>query len=158
MQPLLYTLLLALVALSLGEGFNAQFMMQVLKPKPSSMAEVQKAVIAKGKPGVVFVTQSWCGACDFLKSNLNESSLKDRMNEFVVVAIEGDDGVNFQKGDNKDEYVPRVYFLNADGTFYDKGSAPNPDYEFFFPAAHSVMQVLDQLKEDNDSKAVAPEL
>jgi len=87
MQLLLYTLLLALVALSLGEGFNAQFMMQVLKPKPSSMAEVQKAVIAKGKPGVVFVTQSWCGACDFLKSNLNESSLKDRMNELREMMV-----------------------------------------------------------------------
>lgn len=66
---------------------------------------------------------------------------------------QGDAGANFQKGDNNDDYVPRVYFLNKDGTFYDKGVAPNPDFEFFFPGADSVLRIANMLKEDNDVEA-----
>jgi len=129
---------------------------QFLKPPSASMKEFQETVKAKGKPGIVFVTQEWCGACDFLKSNINESALKDRMNEFTVMSVEGDAGHAFQKDDNKDDYVPRVYFLNKDGTFYERGVAPNPEFEFFFPGADSVLKILDMLKADNEKMEAVP--
>ena len=78
-----------------GQNWVVQMEVQMSKPSVATMAEFQERVMERGKPGIVFVTQDWCGACDFLKSNINDSAMKDRMNEFEVISIEVSIGFMF---------------------------------------------------------------
>ncbi len=106
------------------------------------LAEVR----SEGKPGVVFVTQPWCGACKNLKKSINASpQLKTLLGQFVVAHASGNDGTQWQGGEGKsDGYIPRVYFFNPDGSRHEV-AAPNPKYEFFFPTALGVEKGLKQV-------------
>ena len=106
------------------------------------LAEVRR----EGKPGVVFVTQPWCGACKNLKKSINGSpELKTLLGQFVVAHASGNDGTQWQGGEGKsDGYIPRVYFFNPDGSRHEV-DAPNPDYEFFFPSSAAVEKGLKQV-------------
>lgn len=101
--------------------------------------------------GVVFVTQPWCGACKGLKRSVNsDESLKALLNKFVVVHASGDDGKQWQAPGKSDSYIPRVYFLNKDGTYADV-KAPNPSYAYFFPSGSAVKTGLEQVLSQNEA-------
>jgi len=106
---------------------------------------VKKLLSKNNKPGVVFVTQPWCGACKGLKKSINgDDSFKALLEQFVVVHATGDDGTQWQAEGQSDGYIPRVYFLSAQGEMI-KVPPPNSDYAYFFPSSDAVkkgMQLL----------------
>merc|ERR1712178_420402 len=72
--------------------------------KGTTMDEVKAEMEATGKPGVIMVTQPWCGACKGLKRSINEDKdlqklMRDR---FVVVHASGDAGKVWQYPDQND--------------------------------------------------------
>ena len=110
---------------------------------------VKAEIASSGKPGVVFVTQPWCSACRNLKKSCNgDDSLKALLENFVVAHASGDDGKQWQAPGKSDGYIPRVYFLNKDGTYADV-KAPNPSYAYFFPSASAVKTGLEQVLASN---------
>lgn len=72
------------------------------------------------------------------------STIKNKMDKFVVIHASGDDGSQWQMEGKNDGYVPRVYFLHSDGTFADV-KAPNPSYLHFFPTADSLVDAMDSV-------------
>ena len=116
-----------------------------------SVEDVQKEIASSGKPGVVFVTQPWCGACKGLKKSINgDSEFKDMLKKFVVVHASGDDASQWQGEGQADGYIPRVYFLKSNGKMIDV-PAPNEQYKYFFPSSAAVKSGLETLLEAENS-------
>ena len=114
-----------------------------------SVEDVKASIAEEGKPAVVFVTQPWCGACKALKRSVNvDGEIKALLGNFVVAHASGDDGSQWQAPGKSDGYIPRVYFLNADGSYADV-TAPNPSYSYFFPSATAVKKGLEQVLQAN---------
>ena len=101
--------------------------------------------MAQNKPAVVFVTQPWCGACKRLKYTIkSQIDSFDLFNSFLMVAVEGDENLLWQFGDEKAKYVPRTYFLDIDGKMHDvKG--PKEKYARFYSTGKDVAESLQQL-------------
>ncbi|GMH84652.1 hypothetical protein TL16_g09985 [Triparma laevis f. inornata] len=112
----------------------------------TSMNDVQAEIKSTGKPGIVFVTQPWCGACKGLKGSVNEDSeINSILSNFVVSHASGDSlSAEWHAPGESDGYIPRVYFLDKNGEFV-KVMAPNPDYAYFFPDANTVKAGLKQV-------------
>lgn len=106
------------------------------------VADVTEEVKAKQKPGLVFVTQPWCGACKNLKTQVSKSaSAKSLMEKFVVVHASEDDGQQWQAEGEDDGYIPRVYFLGKDGKMTDI-LGPNEEYTHFFGNAADLEKAM----------------
>ena len=106
---------------------------------------VKKQLVQENKPGLVFVTQPWCGACKGLKKSINgDQAFKDMLKEFVVVHASGEDGAQWQADGQNDGYIPRVYFLDAKGNMQDI-TAPNPKYAYLFPSSEAVKKGMETL-------------
>ena len=138
-------LLLCLLAATLAN--SQEFDANIAISAAVAPDEVKAALVREGKPGVVFVTQPWCGACKGLKRSINgDDDFKELMKSFVVVHASGDDGKQWQAEGQDDGYIPRVYFLNKDGSMMDV-QAPNPSYAYFFPSSDAVKAGMNQLLE-----------
>ena len=121
-----------------GGGPAAEFGDDITFSSATSVADVTAEVKASGKPGLVFVTQTWCGACKSLKKSVNDDDeIKEMFGNFIVAHAAGTDGTEWQAEGKSDGYVPRVYFLAPDGSIADV-SAPNPKYAHFFSSAAAV--------------------
>ena len=143
-------LLLCLLAATLAN--SQEFDSDIAISTAVSPDEVKAALVNEGKPGVVFVTQPWCGACKGLKRSINgDADFKELMKSFVVVHASGDDGTQWQAEGQQDGYIPRVYFLNKDGSMMDI-TAPNPSYAYFFPSSDAVKAGMNQLLEHHTNE------
>jgi len=110
--------------------------------KAVSVADVKAEVKSSKKPGLIFVTQPWCGACKHLKTSVSRSSkVKELMKDFVVAHAAAEAGEEWQGPGKSDGYIPRVYFMGTDGEFLEVPS-PNEDYAYFFPDAGSVEKAM----------------
>ncbi|GMI02534.1 hypothetical protein TrVE_jg10589 [Triparma verrucosa] len=125
-----------------AEDFDYEF------SKVQTMAEVRAEIKETGKPGVVFVTQPWCGACKGLKGSVNaDAEIKSLFENWVVVHAAGDElSAEWHADGEKDGYIPRVYFLTPDGDFA-KVEAPNPQYAYFFPSAGAVKEGMRKVQD-----------
>mmetsp|Transcript_120254 Transcript_120254/g.374453 ORF Transcript_120254/g.374453 Transcript_120254/m.374453 type:complete len:156 (+) Transcript_120254:71-538(+) len=113
--------------------------------KAVSVEDVKMEVKAQGKPGIVFVTQPWCGACKSLKQSVNKSDkLRRLMEKFVVAHATEDDGKQWQAPGKDDGYIPRVYFLSPEGEMLDK-KGPNQQYAHFFSSAEAVETAMNEI-------------
>eukprot|EP00927_Polykrikos_kofoidii_P007512 TRINITY_DN13087_c0_g1_i1.p1 TRINITY_DN13087_c0_g1~~TRINITY_DN13087_c0_g1_i1.p1 ORF type:complete len:171 (-),score=26.88 TRINITY_DN13087_c0_g1_i1:98-535(-) len=105
--------------------------------------KVTELVVEKAKPGVVFVTQPWCGACKSLKKAISHSKeVKKLAKEFVMIHAEGDDGAQWQGAGESLGYIPRVYFLSSKGERLDQFTGQNEKYTRFFSDADSVIEAM----------------
>lgn len=125
-------------------GFGLQFTSAV------SMAAVKKKIAAENKAAIVFVTQPTCGACVNLKASVAKNlGLKKDLDNYILVHAEGDAGKQWHAPGETDGYIPRVYFLDAQGKFLDiKG--PNKKYSHFFSSADDLVSALPKMNEDDD--------
>lgn len=111
-----------------------------------SVHDVKQEVQAQGKPAVVIVTQPWCGACNHLKSSINDNvdQLTGMMDKFVVVHAPGDAGAEWHAPGEDDGYIPRVYFMDTNGGFMDI-AGPNEQYHYFFSDADGLESAMKQV-------------
>eukprot|EP00415_Alexandrium_ostenfeldii_P003813 UN3813 len=66
------------------------------------------------------------------------------MEKFVVVHATEDNGKQWQAPGKDDGYIPRVYFLGADGKMLDK-KGPNEQYAHFFSSAQAVEATMTEV-------------
>jgi len=132
----------------------------------STISAVKEEVRRQHKPGMVFVTQPWCVACDALKKSFNDDTgpMPDLLKEFVVVHHEGAPAKQWQvapfhRPHKDDTYVPRIYFLGVDGEVLNQ-HGPVEDYPFFykdsFAVLRSVVDVLQQHRDELDFLQMLP--
>mmetsp|Transcript_107695 Transcript_107695/g.303363 ORF Transcript_107695/g.303363 Transcript_107695/m.303363 type:complete len:179 (+) Transcript_107695:58-594(+) len=117
------------------------------------VADVRKEILAQAKPAIVIVTQSWCGACTYIKNDINSrDSIKELMKKFVVVHAEGEKGDQWQADGRVDDYIPRVYFFGLSGQHIPM-HGESEKYEYFFNSAElmekAMKEVLVQVGADN---------
>eukprot|EP00929_Paragymnodinium_shiwhaense_P090156 TRINITY_DN50355_c0_g1_i1.p1 TRINITY_DN50355_c0_g1~~TRINITY_DN50355_c0_g1_i1.p1 ORF type:complete len:310 (-),score=93.31 TRINITY_DN50355_c0_g1_i1:192-1067(-) len=125
-----------------------------VKPKPGEFSEdipfsdsvdvddVTAEVKAQGKPGLVFVTQPWCGACKNLKTQVSQTdSVKKMLSKFVVVHAAEDAGAQWQADGEDEGYIPRVYFMAKTGKMLDV-RGPSEDHARFFGNARALEKAM----------------
>jgi len=106
--------------------------------------DIRREVAEKQKPGIVFVTQPWCGACKNLKRSINQhDEVKELMENFVVVHAAEEAGNQWQAPGQQDGYIPRLYFLDLNGNVLDV-VGPNAQHSHFFPDGNSVKKGMEQ--------------
>ena len=68
-----------------------------------------------GKPTLVFVHASWCSYCHKLKDEVfTDSRVKDKMNEYHLVSVDGDDkslGSEYFLNQSKVGVFPQLFFM-----------------------------------------------
>lgn len=71
-------------------------------------------VKASGKPGMFFVTTTWCGPCKKLASeNFTDRQVRELLDEFVLVIVDGDtDNAGLEAFET--EGFPHIVFLSSD--------------------------------------------
>jgi len=108
---------------------------------------------AKGnnKPIMVLFTQPWCGACKGLKTALQTDpvAFQKAAVDFNLVSVEGESEVlsNEASAFQKDGgYIPRVYFLKADGTPDYSINGPNDKYKYFYSSPQILLDAMKKAK------------
>lgn len=114
-----------------------------------SVEDVKAEVRAAGKPGIVLVTQPWCGACKHLKQSLASSGKAQTImkRQFVAVHAVADQGEQWQAPGKKDGYIPRIYFLDPSGDVMDV-AGPNPKFSHYFSDADALTQAMERVLKD----------
>ena len=101
-------------------------------PWMSREAAVAQAA-ADNRPMMVFVYTDWCPRCSELEPVFNESAIVQAADGLVPVRHNQDENPAWlqQLAQDYEEYVPRVVFLNPDGTRMSIVSS-HPRYPYFY--------------------------
>jgi hypothetical protein len=102
-----------------------------------------------GKPIMLLVYADWCPKCRALAPVFDSPAVRELANKLVAVRQDQDDPAPWlnQLADGRGNYVPRVIFLNAQGTPLNVTSG-HPRYPYFYAAENpeallsSIKQVL----------------
>lgn len=88
---------------------------------------------AENRPMMVFVYTDWCPRCGELEPLFNESVIVQAANGLIPVRHNQDENPAWlqQLAQDYEEYVPRVLFLNPDGTRMAIVSS-HPRYPYFY--------------------------
>eukprot|EP01125_Pyxidicula_operculata_P000010 TRINITY_DN10000_c0_g1_i1.p1 TRINITY_DN10000_c0_g1~~TRINITY_DN10000_c0_g1_i1.p1 ORF type:complete len:160 (+),score=42.00 TRINITY_DN10000_c0_g1_i1:128-607(+) len=107
-----------------------------------------------GKPTMVLLTKPWCGACKRLKEDLRSklSLLQEAASAYNLVNVEDeeeDKAVPLAQLSVDGGYIPRVYFLRADGSIASEITAPGRDqYKYFYADTSSLVGQMNKLAKD----------
>eukprot|EP00899_Mesostigma_viride_P007990 jgi/Mesvir1/17192/Mv07611-RA.1 len=105
---------------------------------------MQKAKEA-GKPSMVVIHKSWCGACKRLGPIFAQSSgIKSLANKFVMINVHDDEE---PQGDAKfapdGSYIPRIIFFDYEGNMMDVNvKASNPKFGYYYPDDQGVVSSM----------------
>lgn len=87
-----------------------------------------------GKSMMLFVYAEWCGRCRELEPVFTEASVIDAARELIMIRHDQDQGGAWLEevvGDSS-TYVPRVIFLNPDGSMQRDLTSTHPRYPLFY--------------------------
>ncbi|KAK3869476.1 hypothetical protein Pcinc_025214 [Petrolisthes cinctipes] len=98
-----------------------------------------------GKPLMLIIHKSWCGACKALKPKFAASTtIYEMSKQFVMVNTLDSEEPKEEKYAPDGGYIPRILFLNSNGEvqqqIYNKNG--NPKYKFFYFDDEAVVEVM----------------
>jgi thiol:disulfide interchange protein len=86
----------------------------------------------EGRPMMVVMHADWCGHCRNYAHVFEDARIVERSRRMLMVRLDVDDEPELAARYAADgTYVPRTYFVGADGAVLDVG-ASNPRYRHFF--------------------------
>ena len=96
---------------------------------------------AENRPMMVFVYTDWCPRCGELEPLFNESAVVQAANGLIPVRHNQDENPAWlqQLAQDYEEYVPRVLFLNPDGTRMSIVSSHSRYAYFYTPAKRDTL-------------------
>jgi len=96
---------------------------------------------AENRPMMVFVYTDWCPRCGELEPLFNESAVVQAANGLIPVRHNQDENPAWlqQLAQDYEEYVPRVLFLNPDGTRMSIVSSHSRYPYFYTPAMRDTL-------------------
>jgi len=81
---------------------------------------------------LIFYTE-WCPHCRNYSGVFHDPKVVEQSKEFVMVRLDRDKNGELSKKYAPDgEYIPRTYFLTADGVLDPEIHAPRPQYKYFY--------------------------
>eukprot|EP00164_Ancoracysta_twista_P002472 GFYU01003282.1.p2 GENE.GFYU01003282.1~~GFYU01003282.1.p2 ORF type:complete len:168 (+),score=63.13 GFYU01003282.1:32-505(+) len=106
------------------------------------------AAVSEGKPIMVLIFKTWCGACKRLKPVFaNSKAIADAAKKFVMVNLQDDEeptdaGTFAPDG----AYIPRIIFLDSQGkaqhSIINEGG--NPSYKYFYSGEKDVVASMNK--------------
>ncbi|KAK8743787.1 hypothetical protein OTU49_001265 [Cherax quadricarinatus] len=112
-----------------------------------------------GKPLMLIIHKSWCGACKAFKPKFAESSEALQLSKnFVMVNTIDDEEPKEDKYAPDGGYIPRILFLDSQGevqqSIYNKKG--NPTYKFYYYDDKTVVDSMKEALEELGSQTVKP--
>jgi len=139
----LFALFVALEAKS--NGWNDDIKWQTLDDAKAAAKE-------NGKPIMLVIHKSWCGACKSLKpkfaADKEIEKLSDKFN--MVNTIDDDE----PKGDQYSPdggYIPRILFMDTEGTVMTQhiNKGGNDKYKYYYPATSGIVAAMKRVADDS---------
>ncbi|XP_077981465.1 thioredoxin domain-containing protein 12-like [Glandiceps talaboti] len=103
-----------------------------------------------GKPLMLIIHKSWCGACKALKPKFAESTeIKDMSEKFVMVNVEDNEEPSDSKYSPDGGYIPRILFLDNTAAVHNEiiNEKGNPKFKYYYPEATSVLDSMKKAAE-----------
>merc|ERR1711879_308730 len=114
-------------------------------------SEAKEEAAASGKPIMVILHKSWCGACKRLRPTVAESaSFAELAKNFVMVSAEDDESPHEDPTFQIDGgYIPRVFFTGSDASpvasLYNEDG--NDKSRYFYPHVSQLEQSMQRAVE-----------
>lgn len=85
------------------------------------------------KPVCLIVFTEWCPHCKNYSAVFKDAKVVEAAKQFVMIHVDKDRSPDVSKKYAPDgEYIPRTYFLKADGTLDPDLKAPRDNYKYFY--------------------------
>jgi len=128
---------------SLARGFNENINWRTFE-------DGQKESQETGKPLLLLIHKSWCGACKRLKGVVGPSTLiEERSKAFVMVNVEDEEEPKGAQFSPDGGYIPRILFLEPNGNVRDDliNEKGNPKYKYYYAAEDQMLASMDHALE-----------
>eukprot|EP00343_Euplotes_focardii_P011294 CAMPEP_0205831152 /NCGR_PEP_ID=MMETSP0206-20130828/43226_1 /ASSEMBLY_ACC=CAM_ASM_000279 /TAXON_ID=36767 /ORGANISM="Euplotes focardii, Strain TN1" /LENGTH=149 /DNA_ID=CAMNT_0053135507 /DNA_START=22 /DNA_END=468 /DNA_ORIENTATION=+ len=101
---------------------------------------------ASGKPIMLIIHKTWCGACKRLKPEFSSSKdIWELSSKFVMINVEDDDEPTGEQYTPDGGYIPRILFLGSDGEvrsdLFNEGG--NPKYKYYYTSAGQIVSAME---------------
>eukprot|EP00039_Didymoeca_costata_P018679 m.334519 g.334519 ORF g.334519 m.334519 type:complete len:154 (+) comp17371_c0_seq1:48-509(+) len=98
-----------------------------------------------GKPIMLIIHKTWCGACKALKPKFSSSEqVANLAKNFVMVNTEDDEEPTDSQFAPDGSYIPRILFMNTEGEVQKDLTAPGRDkYLYYFHDADTVVKGME---------------
>ncbi|HXQ22962.1 MAG TPA: thioredoxin family protein [Candidatus Acidoferrales bacterium] len=85
------------------------------------------------KPVCLIFYTTWCPHCANYSKLFSNPDLVKKAQSFVMIRLDKDKNADLSKKYSPDgEYIPRTYFLSADGTLDDSLTETRDQYKYFY--------------------------
>lgn len=90
------------------------------------------AAKAEKKPVCLIFYTEWCGHCTKYSAVFHDPRVVEQSKRFVMIRVDKDKNKDLSKQYAPDgEYIPRTYFLSAEGKLDPEIQGPNKKYKYF---------------------------
>eukprot|EP01134_Creolimax_fragrantissima_P007071 CFRG7071T1 len=116
----------------------------------NDLKEAQVEASNSGKPMVVLIHKTWCGACKNLKKTMSTSTeLVNAAKDYVMVNLEDEEEPKGTEYKPDGGYVPRLFFADSTGVVKPdlKVIGGNPKYGYFYSSADAVVNSMKSYKD-----------
>jgi protein-disulfide reductase (glutathione) len=87
----------------------------------------------EGKPVCLVFYTDWCPHCTNYSKVFHDAKVVERAKKFVMIRVKNDENRELSGKFNVDgQYIPRTFFLSADGKLDDSIHAPRDKYKYFY--------------------------
>lgn len=140
MKTLLLALLLATATLAnFDRGFNSHIAWT--NELEAGLARAK----AEGKPAMVLIHKTWCGACKRLKSVFADSTaIAEAARGMISINLEDDEEPTQDQFRPDGQYIPRLFFVSPDGAVRGDiiNEGGNPSYKYYYADEPSILKSM----------------
>ncbi|KJE89630.1 thioredoxin domain-containing protein 12 [Capsaspora owczarzaki ATCC 30864] len=121
---------------ALGRGFGDKYAWYKLDAGIRLIADT-------GRPGMIVVHKSWCGACKSLGPVFAAAKpVLDEAHNFVMINVFDDEEPSTPDFGPDGKYIPRIMFTDGRGRIRTEITSPNPKYKYFYAQPNDIVNSM----------------